>query len=172
MQLMPDDYCRQAVVVAERYADGLASQVELSAAADQIFQLMRSPSSWSAQMAAFHVAANRYKDASSWTRMVVQKAIDGGQIGFQNEGHFQVGILKDIFGNPFRRVNFNLSWRSPTSLALATGIYLEKAFDRLPILADSLLDAGCENDDILNHFRQPGEHCRGCWALDLVLGKS
>ena len=63
------------------------------------------------------------------------------------------------------------SWRTSTALAIAQGIYDDRAFDRLPILADALQDAGCENDDILNHLRCDGPHVKGCWALDLVLGK-
>jgi hypothetical protein len=54
---------------------------------------------------------------------------------------------------------------------LAEGIYQERAFDRMPILADALQDAGCDNEDVLTHCRQPGEHVRGCWVVDLVLNK-
>ena len=61
-------------------------------------------------------------------------------------------------GNPFRPITLNPSWLTSTVLALANGIYEEKAFDRMPILADALQDAGCDNEDILNHCRQPGEH--------------
>jgi len=61
---------------------------------------------------------------------------------------------------------------SETVLLLARGIAADLAFDRLPILADALEDAGCDNADILNHCRQPGEHVRGCWVVDLVLEKS
>ena len=82
-----------------------------------------------------------------------------------------VGVLRDIYGNPFRPVILNTSWRTSTVVALANGIYEEKAFDRIPILADALQDAGCDNDDILNHCRQPGEHVRGCWCVDLILDK-
>lgn len=63
-------------------------------------------------------------------------------------------------------------WRSETVLALAAGIYAEGAFDRLPILADALEEAGCDNTDILAHCRGPGPHVRGCWVVDLILGKS
>ena len=51
-------------------------------------------------------------------------------------------------------------------------IYQERAFERLPILADALEEAGCDDPDILSHLRGPGPHVRGCWALDLVLGKA
>jgi hypothetical protein len=65
------------------------------------------------------------------------------------------------------------AWRTSDVMALAAGIYEERAFERMPILADALQDAGCDSDDILNHLRDPNAtHVRGCWALDLVLGKS
>ncbi|MBP3957234.1 hypothetical protein J8F10_18390 [Gemmata sp. G18] len=81
-------------------------------------------------------------------------------------------MLRDIFGNPIRPVTVEPSWLTSTVTALANGIYTEKAFDRLPILADALMDAGCSHDDLLNHLRSDGPHVRGCWALDLVLGKT
>ncbi|OWK45372.1 hypothetical protein FRUB_01703 [Fimbriiglobus ruber] len=56
-------------------------------------------------------------------------------------------------------------------VALACGIYQERAFDRMPILADALQDAGCDSDDILAHCRGDGPHVRGCWVVDLLLGK-
>ncbi|WP_246523617.1 hypothetical protein [Gemmata palustris] len=80
--------------------------------------------------------------------------------------------LRCIFGNPFRPAVANPAWFTSTVLALATGIYEDRAFDRLPILADALQDAGCENADILNHCRSDGPHVRGCWVIDLLLGKS
>ena len=82
------------------------------------------------------------------------------------------GLLRDVFGNPFRRVAVDPRWLTSDVVALATGIYAEKAFDRLPILADALQDAGCDNADVLDHCRGPGPHVRGCWAVDLLLGKS
>jgi hypothetical protein len=84
---------------------------------------------------------------------------------------FLPSLLRDIFGNPFRPITFHTEWRTPTVLALATGIYEEKAFDRMPILADALQDANCSNEDMLNHCRGPGPHTRGCFAIDLILGK-
>ena len=55
---------------------------------------------------------------------------------------------------------------------VARAIYEERAFERLPLLADALEDTGCTNEDILSHCHQPGEHVRGCWVVDLLLGKS
>lgn len=84
----------------------------------------------------------------------------------------QSHLLREIFGNPFRPVTFDIAWRTTDAMLLAHGIYEEHAFDRMPILADALQEAGCDCADLLNHLRDPSAtHVRGCWALDLVLGK-
>src|SRR5581483_3527580 len=80
-------------------------------------------------------------------------------------------LLREIFGNPFRPVTVNSTWLTSNVISLAQTIYDERAFDRMPILADALEDAGCTNAEILQHCRQPGEHVRGCWVVDLLLGK-
>jgi hypothetical protein len=41
----------------------------------------------------------------------------------------------------------------------------------LAILADALFDAGCDNEELLTHCRADGPHVRGCWAVDLILGR-
>jgi hypothetical protein len=79
--------------------------------------------------------------------------------------------LRDIFGNPFRPVTADPRWLTSTAVALARTIYTDRAFDRLPILADALEDMGCDNADVLTHCRGDGPHVRGCWVTDLVLGK-
>jgi len=81
-------------------------------------------------------------------------------------------VLRDILGNLFCPLTMNSSWLTPTVLALATSIYKEKVFERMPSLADALQDAGCDNENILNHLRGPGPHAKGCWCVDLVLGKT
>ncbi len=81
-------------------------------------------------------------------------------------------LLRCIFGNPFRPVAVDPQWLTSTVTQLAQGIYDDRAFDRLPILADALQDAGCDNADVLNHCRDNGPHARGCWVVDLVLGKA
>jgi hypothetical protein len=80
-------------------------------------------------------------------------------------------LLRDIFGNPFRPVAFDSHWRTADVLGLARAIYDDRAFERMPILADALMDAGCENEEIINHCRGEGPHVRGCWVVDLILGK-
>jgi hypothetical protein len=83
-----------------------------------------------------------------------------------------VELLREVFGNPFRSIEFSSAWRTPTAGALAQTISEERASDRLPILADVLEDAGCDEAALLEHCRSGGEHVRSCWALDLVLGLS
>jgi hypothetical protein len=83
----------------------------------------------------------------------------------------QVTLLREIAGNPFRPVTFSPLWRTDTALSLARTMYDSRDFSAMPILADALQDAGCDNDDILDHCRGPGTHVRGCWVVDLVLGK-
>ena len=61
-----------------------------------------------------------------------------------------------------------LVWNGGTVGRIAAGIYEERAFDRLPILADALEDAGCTDPALLTHCRGPGPHVRGCWAVDLL----
>jgi hypothetical protein len=83
-------------------------------------------------------------------------------------------LVRDIFGpNPFRPVAFDPAWRTSTTVALAQQMYDARDFGLMPILGDALQDAGCENEDILAHCRDAnGTHVRGCWVVDLVLGKS
>jgi hypothetical protein len=85
----------------------------------------------------------------------------------------QPALLRDVFGNPFRPATVErswLKWHEGTMVKMAQGIYDDLAFERLPILADALEDAGCDNADLLAHCRRGGEHVRGCWAVDLCKG--
>jgi hypothetical protein len=80
--------------------------------------------------------------------------------------------IRDIFGNPFRSVTFPAAWRSDTAVALAKHMCDSRDFSAMPILADALQEAGCEQEDILSHCSDAGAtHVRGCWVIDLVLGK-
>lgn len=105
------------------------------------------------------------------------------EVAKESEMCFQCGLLRCIFANPFRDVpgidRGWLTWKDGTVWRLAATVYEERflpdgTLDNacLAILADALEEAGCDNADILNHCRQPGEHVRGCWVVDLLLGKS
>ena len=65
-----------------------------------------------------------------------------------------------------------LTWRDGTVAKLAQTIYDDRRFDLLPILADALQEAGCADSEILQHCHAPGPHVRGCWVVDLLLGKA
>jgi hypothetical protein len=91
---------------------------------------------------------------------------------------FQTRTLCCIVGNPFRPVSLNRSRLTATVVALARGAYDDCTLpagtldcDRLAVLADALEDAGCSEPSLLDHLRGPGPHVRGCWAVDLLLGK-
>ena len=83
----------------------------------------------------------------------------------------QSALTRDIFGNPFRPVAFEPEWRTSNVVSLSQGMYESRDFSIMPILGDALQDAGCEHPDILTHCRGNGPHVRGCWVVDLVLGK-
>jgi hypothetical protein len=83
----------------------------------------------------------------------------------------QTELLRDIFGNPFQFPALNPRWQTADVVGLARAIYDDRTFDRLPILADALIDAGCDDENVLAHCRSDGPHVRGCWVVDLVLGK-
>ena len=86
--------------------------------------------------------------------------------------------LREIVGNPFKPPRFEAEWRTSTVVDLARGIYADRAFDRLPLLADALLDADCDEEQVLRHCRgtelgvkEPPQHARGCWVVELILGR-
>jgi hypothetical protein len=87
----------------------------------------------------------------------------------------QCDLLRDIFGNPFQPVRADPAWLHRNEgivLKLAQALYDERAFERLPLLADAVEDAGCTEDALVSHLRGPGPHARGCWALDLLRGEA
>jgi hypothetical protein len=83
----------------------------------------------------------------------------------------QCRLLRDIFCNPFRPVSMAPSRLTSSVLDLTRTMYDSRDFAAMPILADALEEAGCNNPDILAHCRGDGPHIRGCWVVDLVLGK-
>jgi hypothetical protein len=77
--------------------------------------------------------------------------------------------LREQLGNPYRKLMIHDEWRTETVLALSRGITAERAFDRLPILADALEEAGCQDHALLNHARSAAHHFAGCWVVDRIL---
>ncbi|MFO0821747.1 MAG: hypothetical protein U0792_01285 [Gemmataceae bacterium] len=164
----------EAICVGEAFADGVATAEEVSLAAREMNTEWRE-----------HEEAYRpYPRTCEWTEMLLDtdaRAWLGElhpytadmHIGDEPEWQGIVRFAHDIFGNPFRPVAFDPAWRSDTAVSLAKQMYESRDFDAMPILADALQDAGCDNADILNHCRDPQQtHVRGCWVVDLVLNKS
>jgi hypothetical protein len=85
-------------------------------------------------------------------------------------------MVRCLFGDPFAPTpafeSGCLAHNGGIASKLAASINAEYAFDRLPILADALEDAGCTDAELLGHLRGPGPHVRGCWALDLITGRT
>lgn len=188
-RLLCDQRSHAAVEVAERHADGFADDKQLanaSAKAEQAFHSI--PWEPNGGESAAKLAASAVWGA---TAMNLEETVFGGQpiTGFANNTALQAGdaaedqkaeraaqaeLLRDVFGNPFRRATIDsawLRWNDSTVVKLAQSVYEQRTFDLLPILADALENAGCDNTDILNHCRQPGEHVKGCWVIDSILGK-
>jgi hypothetical protein len=81
-------------------------------------------------------------------------------------------LLREVLGNLFRPITFSPAWRTDTVLTLAQQMYDSRDFSAMPILADALQDAGCEDEAILTHCRGPGPHVRGCHVVDACLSRS
>jgi hypothetical protein len=174
--LFPNERSRQAVAVAERQADGRASVEECKQAeaeADDVW--MGPPEDFSdAQCeAAFLAYAALNPKASEAARLVSSVAVTCREYSGEDEAEqaAQCLLLLDMVGPPSRSISVKPEWLTPDAVALAQAIYDEQAFDRLPTLASALEEAGCGTPEVLEHCRQPGEHVRGCWVVDLILGK-
>jgi hypothetical protein len=170
--LMKDGRSRHAIEWTGRLIEGLTGDDDPDAPSSGDCYLMASAAHYC--MAVTWQAGNGDAEAAvQYVRRVVESLPESHRnTGVILRGH--AAQLRCVFGNPFRPVVLEsswLAWNDGTVVKLAHSIYEERAFDRLPILADALEEAGCDNADILAHCRQSGEHVRGCWALDLVLGK-
>ena len=173
--LLHEPCLRSAVEVAERFADGEANKDELADAQTWIEQEWfagRTPAAdaiaeWNAATYAIESCAAVAHDSAFSMTAISPSPLGAGIVAER----LLCELLRCVFGNPFRKPAFSKKWRTETVTALATGIYADHAFDRLPILADALEEAGCDDPAMLSHLRGPGPHCRGCWVLDLALGR-
>jgi hypothetical protein len=188
--LLVDGRSRQAVEVAERYADQLTGEEELLHAQEEATQvagkLVRAEAHAAASAARTEITPitpvsvawqttwalvrSRVEDVS---RQIAQREAVRGAAWAE-----LADLLRDLLGNLFHPIALNPAWRTPTTVSLAQAAYEERSLpsgtldpDRLAVLADALEEAGCSDADLLGHLRGPGPHFRGCWALDLVLGR-
>jgi hypothetical protein len=195
-RLVPQPRWRELLDTVEAYADGEGTFDQLSDAKDASGYVTRGlPAAAAAAAWCVHWLTDEYKlergvdfatDAVGYQGAVAAGVLSAGaslskaraawgKPAFKGakRAHERAlcGLIRDIFGNPFRPIRLAPGWRTADVLALARGVYDDRAFDRLPILADALVDAGCDDETVLAHCRSDGPHVRGCWVVDLVLGE-
>jgi hypothetical protein len=190
---------RAAVKLAEEYADELIDPEELDSARVAAMNAAGfGPWEWVARLGsvadqvaslAFDVVTEAALDAWEESLAEQQMTEEEARLSAPYEsyypppveaalaeyGTYMCAVIRDIFGNPFRPVTIDpaiLRWNDGCVVKITEAIYAERRFTDLPILADALEDAGCANADLLKHCREPGQHVRGCWVVDLLLGKS
>ncbi len=185
--LLTDHRSRAAVEVAERYADGLVTRQELSAARDAVRHAVTSPvlacdallgpgrhcSPGPVAAGVALVGHRSLRAVSHFTALFVEE-VAGDSAVFKAERAAQARVCRELFGNPFRPVSIDPRWLVANDglvPRIAKAIYDERGFERLPVLADALEKAGCDDAEMLAHCRLPGDHVRGCWVVDLLIGK-
>jgi len=168
---------RLVVETVELFADGLVSDDQLArvaaAAVDCGYRVYHDPRLHRAYSATDALGRGVGLDATLEHSCSVAVGHAAYAVGGERRDEMQVQshLIRDIFGNPFRPAVVDPRWLTETAVEIARGICDDRAFERLPILADALQDAGCEDAEVLSHCREPGTHVRGCWVIDLVLGK-
>jgi hypothetical protein len=169
LHLMPDGRSRRALDTAELVAEGLADEVERKRVSETLLGVGHNHVGWALMPDPFVAAAR----GAFYTAGAVQSATRAGrrQEARRGEELAQVEVLRDIFEHPFRAVAVTPVWLTSDVLLLARTMFDSRDYSAMPILADALQDAGCDNEDVLNHCRGDGPHVRGCWVVDLVLGK-
>jgi hypothetical protein len=189
--LLVDERSRRAVELAERYADRAAGKAalrrahEAAAAAYDKARRTADARAYCAACPAAEVSRVDFRggferctygaDLATLARAARSAAPDTpaeyDQDVRSSEEAAQADLLRDIFGNLFRRVAFEPAWRTPAVLALAQQLYQARDFSALPILGDALEEAGCSDERLPGHCRASGPHVRGCFVVDLVLAK-
>jgi hypothetical protein len=167
---------QRAVEVAEELADGLATRAEMKKAAGRAFDNYEA---WGERFDSLRNANITYAfQKSMWVdNDDAWKAAD--YVSAPAQSPWECELIRCVFGNPFRPVTLAPVPVSSTITSLAEAAYEQRNLPsghldpaRLAILADALEEAGCTDEAILSHLRSVGPHVRGCWALDLVLGRS
>jgi hypothetical protein len=156
---------REAVELAERYADslveGLPKRSIHCSRGTAVLMALSFPDMNALDWDRAETAAQSFE-----RNYAITLDLEG-----EDEGAVKCALLREILRNPFHAVGLNPRWCTSSVVDLVTAIHQEKAFDRMPILADALMDAGCDNERIIAHCRGEGSHVRGCWVVDLLLGK-
>jgi hypothetical protein len=178
--LIQNESSRIAVEVAELYLLGRGTKKAVRLAADtarDVYDAGYSANAGNPADSAAVNAADAVAAIGGYPAVYTAHAATEAAEASDGERQAQATLIREI-ANPFRPVALNPAWQTPTVLVLAQAAYenrilpggtLEPA--RLAVLADALEETGCANADILNHLREPREHVRGCWVVDLLLGK-
>src|SRR6266851_7257690 len=171
--LITDDRSRKAVEMMERDVEQSVGEPEYNtvfwdaqdATGDEVERSEEDPAYNAAEAAYSTIPGSPSVGRVFCAMATAAYAAKARLLGRRAEEEAQADLLREIFGNPFHPKSVEpawLAWNDRTVAKLAQGIYDERAFDRLPILADALEDAGCSDADILSHCRRPGPHVRGC----------
>jgi hypothetical protein len=169
---------------AERYADGRLKDSGLdhwTAEANRSWQAAEQPGARirnrPAVVRAHHAIAytclsDRYRAYARAAPIILGASKEFGGPFVREMRSLFPRLLRDIFGNPFRPVPFDRAWRTAAVVGLAETIYADRDFNLMPVLGDALEEAGCDEEGVLRHCRDPQQvHVRGCWVVDLVLGR-
>lgn len=173
----------ETLAVAERTAERLVSAADRQRSRASAFHLgwLRDPVAahrrGPAKAAVCESLSRRAWEAAigaAWHSMhigALENRSDSWEAARQGQREFLAKLLRCIVGNPFQPEQDRSPWKTAAVHGIAQGIYTELAFDRLPELAMELVDAGCRDLNVLDHCRDSGPHDRGCWVIDLLLGK-
>lgn len=164
-----------AIPVVELFTDNAATSEELLEARRTIeLWMIEMCKSLNLRADALGMALQEEMVGLEQAGMQAKRILEGWQMNVPeldllNESRAQCDLLREIFGNPVLPVAVDPDWLTQTVVSVARQMYESRDFSTMPILADALQDAGCENVAVLAHCRQPGVHVRGCWVIDMIL---
>jgi hypothetical protein len=157
------------VEVAERYADGAATRAELKLARRRALEMWLSWRPWW-RYGLREPYARVALSPAPMSPAILHRLAASGYISLLGLEPRSVRLLREVI-QPFRSPAERPRWATRDARHLARGIVQDRAYERMGILADALEDAGCDDALLLEHCRGGDKHVRGCWALDLLLGK-
>lgn len=180
------------VTLAERYAEGLVDYTELGVLREEL-----SPRRDDARLGAAYCGPSAFRPSEEYNMLLATLAPSGQSaaeqhtfVAIADSGPrrrmnpefrepvvqqtllLQAELLREIFGNAIRFPALEPGWRTSNVLGMARSIDESRDFSIFPILGDALMDAGCDDNQLLSHCRVQRPHVRGCWLLDLILGRS
>ncbi|MFO0845299.1 MAG: hypothetical protein U0797_23430 [Gemmataceae bacterium] len=162
-QHLDDERSRHAVELAERFADGEVTRKQLADSEARI-------------------EAQRGRSGAARKTLLRSARMAATDVTFSTTRSPLPDLLRCVFRHPARPpLAPDPGWLASNGgvvRALAQGVYAERQLpqgtldpNRLLVLSDAIEEAGCDDEEILGHLRHPGPHIRGCWVIDLLLGK-